>query len=144
MEDAAHTCTIARSSCPSGFLGRSTWIPKAFFYFLDSTYGAFLTPKARVDEIKLNLDFLFFIPFNILALLSPSLPVVTQIRGHIAARPPPPSPLRYVPSFFIARTQHFLPWSTRVELCAHFIQQGNAKKNVSGFIQYQELDIRTT
>ena len=40
----------------------------------------------------------FPIPFIILALLSPSLPVVTQIRGHIAG-PPPPSPLRYVPSF---------------------------------------------
>ena len=43
--------------------------------------------------------FLFFsIPFIILApLSSPSLPVVTQIWGHIAG--PPPSPLRYVPSF---------------------------------------------
>ena len=39
--------------------------------------------------------FFFFIPFITLALLSPSLPVVTQIRGHIAG-PPPPSPLRYV------------------------------------------------
>ena len=57
------------------------------------------------------------IPFIILALLSYSLPVVTQIRGHIAG-PSPPSPLRTVRSFiFIARKiQHFLPWSTRVEL----------------------------
>ena len=41
---------------------------------------------------------LFFITSIILALLSRSLPVVTQIRGDIAG-PPPPSPLRYVPSF---------------------------------------------
>ena len=31
--------------------------------------------------------------FGILALFSPSLPVETQIRGHMAG-PPPPSPLR--------------------------------------------------
>ena len=46
-------------------------------------------------------------------ILSRSLPVVTQIRGHITG-PPPPSPLRYARSLFIARiTQHFLPSSTR-------------------------------
>ena len=63
---------------------------------------------------------LFFIPFIILALLSlPSLPLVAQIRGRIAGPPPPSSP-RHAPSFFIARkTQHFLPSSTRVELCAY-------------------------
>ena len=50
-------------------------------------------------------------------ILSPSLPVVTQIRGHIAG-PPPSSPLRYNNAFnVIARKkQHFLPSSTRVEL----------------------------
>ena len=37
------------------------------------------------------LFFFVFIPFNILALLSRSLPVVAQIRGDIAD-PPPPSP----------------------------------------------------
>ena len=42
--------------------------------------------------------FVFFIPFVILAPLSRSLSVVTQIRGHIAG-PPPPSPLRHVPLF---------------------------------------------
>ena len=40
--------------------------------------------------------FYFIHPFIILALLSPSLLVVTQIRGLIAG-PPPPSPLPYVP-----------------------------------------------
>ena len=49
-----------------------------------------------------NLKRIFFSsfspPFIILALLSPSLPVVTQTRGDIAG-PPLPSPLRYVPSF---------------------------------------------
>ena len=63
--------------------------------------------------------FFFFIPSIILALPSPSLPVVVlivpQIQGHIAG-PPPPSPLRYVSSVFIARrVQYFLPSSTRVE-----------------------------
>ena len=59
----------------------------------------------------------FFRPIYYLrTILSPSLPVLTQIRGHIAGRPSP-SPLRYVPSFFLARRiQHFLPSSTRVEL----------------------------
>ena len=51
-----------------------------------------------------NIDYLcniifFLIPlFIILAPLSRSLPVVTQIRGHIAG-PPPPFPLWHVPSF---------------------------------------------
>ena len=56
------------------------------------------------------LFFFFFIPFIILALrFSCSLAVVTQIRGRIAG-PPPPSPLRYVPSF-LSREQcsTFLP-----------------------------------
>ena len=48
--------------------------------------------------ISLYSVLFFFIPFIILALLSRSLPVVSQIRGHIAG-PPPLSPLRYVPSF---------------------------------------------
>ena len=49
--------------------------------------------------VPIRFFFLFSVPFLILALLSsPSLPVVTQIRGHIAG-PPPPSPLRCVPSF---------------------------------------------
>ena len=45
-----------------------------------------------------NISF-FFIPCIILAVLSLSLSVVvTKIRGHIAG-PPPPFPLRHVPSF---------------------------------------------
>ena len=57
-----------------------------------------------------------FIPFIFLALLSRALPSSSNSDpGHIAG--PPPSPLRYVLSFLIARrTQHFLPSSTRVEL----------------------------
>ena len=42
--------------------------------------------------------FFFFMLFVIRALLWPSLPVVTQIWRHTAG-PPPPVPLRYVPSF---------------------------------------------
>ena len=42
--------------------------------------------------------FFCFIPSIVLALLSRSLPVAAQVRGHIAG-PPPRSPLRYVPSF---------------------------------------------
>ena len=45
----------------------------------------------------LLLFFPLIIPFSILALLSRSLLVVTQIRGHLAS-PPPPSPLRCAPS----------------------------------------------
>ena len=44
------------------------------------------------------LFLIIFMPIHILALVSHSLPVVTQIRGHIAGSPSP-SPLRYVPSF---------------------------------------------
>ena len=49
------------------------------------------------------------ITFALSLLLAPSLLIeVTQTWGHIAG-PPPPSPLRYAPSFFFAtRLQHFL------------------------------------
>ena len=75
--------------------------------------------------------YIFFIPFVILALLSPSLPVPTQIRGHIAG-PPPPSPLRYVPSF-LSREEcsMFLPSSTRVEL---YVQNKKKRKYIPGII----------
>ena len=77
-------------------------------------------PAPNGDDLGITPPplFFFFIPFIILALLSRSLPVVTQIRGHIPG-PPPPSPLRYNNAFvFIARRiLHFLPSSTRVELC---------------------------
>ena len=66
----------------------------------------------------LLLFFFFFILLIILAtLLSPSLPVVTQIRGHIAGLPSPPLPTTVRTFTFTARRiQHFLPSSTRVEL----------------------------
>ena len=41
-----------------------------------------------------------FMPFTIFALLSRSLPVVAQNRGHMAG-PPLSSPLRYAPSFLL-------------------------------------------
>ena len=47
-----------------------------------------LSPHVVVDDVV-------FIPFVILALLSRSLTVVTQILGHKAG-PSPPSPQRYV------------------------------------------------
>ena len=64
--------------------------------------------------------FVFCIQFIILALLlSCSLPVVNQIRGHIAGLFPP-SPLRYVPSFSSREYfSIFLPSSTRVQLYLH-------------------------
>ena len=52
-----------------------------------------------------STDFFFFIPFIMLALLSRSLPVVTQIRGHIAG-PPPPSPLPYYTCLHIYREKN--------------------------------------
>ena len=63
----------------------------------------------------------FFIPFRIilaLLLFSRSLPVVAQIRGHVAG-PPLPSSLRYNNAFLLmARIiQRSLPSPTRVELC---------------------------
>ena len=45
-------------------------------------------PKITQHSIYI---YFFLIPFMILAQLSRSLPVVTQIRGHTAS-PPPPSP----------------------------------------------------
>ena len=56
-------------------------------------------PGARV-AVKTDILFIFLmffcVPFIILALmLSPSLPVVTQIRGHIYSGPCPPSPPHY-------------------------------------------------
>ena len=51
-----------------------------------------------IGTLLLCGSFFFSVPFIILTLLSRSLPVVTQIRGHIAG-PPPSSPLRYMPSF---------------------------------------------
>ena len=49
-----------------------------------------LRPKSATSIFYFFIVF-FFIPFIILALLAHSLPVVTQIRGHIAG--PPSSPL---------------------------------------------------
>ena len=57
------------------------------------------------DEFRVNdIYLLLSIPFNIRALLSRFLPVATQTRGHVAG-PPPPSPLRYMPSFFLSREE---------------------------------------
>ena len=66
---------------------------------------------------------LFFFFFTIPAyyprtiILSRSLQVAAEIRGHIAGSPPP-SPIRTVRAYiFIARRiQHFLPSSTRLEM----------------------------
>ena len=70
-------------------------------------------------------QFLFFSFFQSHLFSSPSffsssLPFITQeIRGHIAGTPLP-SPIRCVPSSFIAkRAQQFLPLSIRFELCVH-------------------------
>ena len=60
---------------------------------------------------------IFFIPFIILALLSPSVPVAPQIRRHIVGRRSSPLPITVHAFISIARRiQHFLPSSTRVEL----------------------------
>ena len=60
-----------------------------------TSFATHFEPLARVTPFLLFSSF----PFIILALLfSRSLPVATQIWGHIAG-PLPPSPLRYVPSF---------------------------------------------
>lgn len=63
-------------------------------------------------------DCFFSISFLIFALLV-SLLVLTQCRDHIVGLGPSlPSPLRYVSRTFIARrVRHFLPSSSRVELC---------------------------
>ena len=68
---------------------------------------------------KISSFFSFFKPSHLLSspFLSCSVLVVTQIRSHIVSSFPPSSP-RYVPCVFIAkRIKHFLPSSTRVELC---------------------------
>ena len=68
----------------------------------------------------------------------PSLPVVTQIRGHIAGPPPslPPSPQRYVPSFLsrnelsiffprrrIVRTHAARRSQQLIHVCEHELQR---------------------
>ena len=62
-----------------------------------------------------------FCLFSSLLLSSPffflSLLVVTQMRGHIAGRSPPPPHYGFVPYTFVARIfQLFLTTSTRIEL----------------------------
>ena len=54
--------------------------------------------SSRVELLAIFFSCFCFILFNMPALFSPSLPVVTQTRGHIAGSLPP-SPLRYVFSF---------------------------------------------
>ena len=80
------------------------------------------TPKEYTNLLYTYTVYIFFLhPIYFLALLSLSLPVVTQIRGHIAG-PPPPFPLRYNNTFvFIARMiKHFLPSTTRVEITCYY------------------------
>ena len=58
--------------------------------------------------------------FNVLSLLL--LLLFVAIRGHIVASTTS-SPLRHVPVMFTARRiQHFLPSSTRVEVCLPTVQ----------------------
>ena len=61
--------------------------------FSDADCGR-ATPKYLKPPSFPFFFFFFLIPFVILALLSLSLPVVSQIRGHLAGPPP-----WYVPSF---------------------------------------------
>ena len=58
-----------------------------------------------------------FIPFVILALSSPSLPVVTQIRGNIrsGSSPPLPTTVRLVPR--VLSREEFTPLSSLVDSC---------------------------
>ena len=91
--------------------GRTVWIAVSQRVSLRSLH--------LLRALAFFLLFSISIPFSLLS--SPfyalSLLVATQIRGHIAGSSPP-SPLRFVPSIFIARRfQLFLPSSTRVELC---------------------------
>ena len=79
------------------------------------------TPCCKFCLLLIVVIWVFFHPFYC---LRPScscsllfIVVVTQIRGRIADSSPP-SPLRHVPCFFIARgVQPFFPSSTRVGLC---------------------------
>ena len=64
----------------------------------------------------LGTFFFVFIPFSIHALLSPFLPVVTQIRG-VPSSPLPPTMRAFI--FIARRIQHFLRSWTRVELWTH-------------------------
>ena len=81
------------------------------------------TPLGSIAVAFAESICLFFpplIPFIILALLSRSLPVVTQIRGRIVG-PPPPSPLRFVPSF-LSREEFSIFFPLRLALncaCVH-------------------------
>ena len=76
-----------------------------------------MSKRAKKETCKASTpDFCLysFIAFIILALLSRSITIVTQLRGHLAA-PPLPSPLPAL--VFIARIlQHFLLSSTPVDL----------------------------
>ena len=86
--------------------------------------------KSKVENknkiLKNNfVGLLFPVPCVCLLYFFSPLSFVTQINHcrHIAGTPPP-SPVRFVPPFYslIARTvQHFLPSSTRVELCVHTV-----------------------
>ena len=72
---------------------------------------------------KRRRPFPLFFPSNLLS--SPyfcsSLPVVTQIRGHIAgiSNSPPPPPKVGAFCLIAISFQRFVPWSTRVESCMH-------------------------
>ena len=79
--------------------------------------GGFVSPAVRHYQVWLKVTVFFFFFFSSShslssPMLSCSLPVVTQVRGHVVGSSAP-SPLRYVPRHFYR--EQFLPSSTRVD-----------------------------
>ena len=85
--------------CTWHMIRLSSWISRPPDSSIAFSLQKFTNPLHTRSTSYLQHYFFFFILFIFLALLSRSLPVVTQIRGHIAG-PRLPSPLRYVRSFY--------------------------------------------
>ena len=94
--------------------GRRTFRP--WTHTSDDSYMYQLSLVVEISAVSRCSDSYCFLNPIIIVTLFLSLVVVTQIWGRIAGSSP--SPLRFVPSIFIARRfQLFLPSSTCVELC---------------------------
>ena len=128
---------IAQEKSPSGGLE----LAKSTFWVVSK-----LTTVSQIDN-RGCIFFFLSISFIIFALLAPAPSLfVTQIRGHIAG-PTPPSPLRFVPTFFYREKGSALSSLVKLHRIVHthamicaFCSRFGAQDKVPGGTRTRDLD----